>query len=151
MRPWSKLQRDLYKIIDCKINLQIHCIAYRMDSQRGSTNLPRYWITLGKETLWDYPKDFVKKHGTKNYSDTKINNYPYSSDVPDISDLLREYIETPKEKIYENHFENDKWGLINILKSADRRIGKGRLIELKSKTHNVAANKIIEERLKEIN
>ena len=148
MRPWSKLQRDLYKILDNKINFQIHCVAYRKDSQRGSTNLPRFWITLGKETLWDYPKDFVKEHGTKNYSDTKIHNYPYSSDVPDISDLLREYIETPKEEIYEKHFENDKWGLINILKSADRRIGKRRLIELKSKTHNVAANKIIEERLK---
>jgi hypothetical protein len=53
--------------------------------------------------------------------------------------------------IYEKHFEKDKWGLINILKSADKRIGKRRLIELKNKTHNVAANKIIDERLKENN
>jgi hypothetical protein len=50
---------------------------------------------------------------------------------------------------YEKHFENDAWGLVNILKSADRRIGKRRLRELKSKTHNRAAHKIIEERLKE--
>ena len=61
MKPWSKLKRDIYKIIDEKINFQIHCVAYRMDSQYGSTNLPRYWITLGKETLWDYPKDFIKE------------------------------------------------------------------------------------------
>ena len=148
MRPWSKLKRDLSKIIDDSINFQIHCVAYRMDSQYGSTNLPRYWITLGKETIWDYPKDFVKEDGTKNYLDKKIHAYPYSSDVPDISDLLREYIDTPKEIIFEKHFENDKWGLANILKSADRRIGKRRLVELQSKTHNVAANKIIEERLK---
>ncbi|GMO41193.1 MAG: hypothetical protein Pg6C_01960 [Treponemataceae bacterium] len=151
MKPWSKLQRDLYKIIDEKIKFQIHCVAYRMDSQRGSTNLPRYWVTLGKETVWDYPKDFVKEDGTKNYLDKKVDSYPYGSDVPDISDLLREYIETPREIIYEKHFKNDKWGLINILKSADKRIGKRRLIELKSKTHNIAANKIIEERLKENN
>ena len=147
MKPWSKLKRDLCKITDEKINFQIHCVAYRMDSQYGSTNLPRYWITLGKETLWDYPKDFVKEYGTKNYSDKKIHAYPYSSDVPAISDLLREYIETPKEIIFEKHFENDKWGLINILKSADRRIGKRRLLDLKRKTHNRAAHKIIAKRL----
>jgi hypothetical protein len=149
MKPWSKLQRDLYKVMDRKIGFQIHCVAYRMDSEYGNTNLPRYWITLGKETLWDYPGDFVKECGTKNYVDKIIHVYPYNSDVPDISDLLREYIETPKEIIYEKHFENDKWGLVNILKSADRRIGKRRLEELKSKTRNIAANKIIEERLKE--
>jgi hypothetical protein len=148
MKPWSKLQRDLYNIVDEKIKFQIHCVAYRMDSQRGSTNLPRYWITLNKETIWDYPKDFVKYDGTKNYTDEKINTYPYGSDVPDISNLIREYIDTPKELIYEKHFENDKWGLINILKATDRRIGKRRLNEFKSKTHNIAANKIIEERLK---
>jgi hypothetical protein len=149
MKPWSKLQRDLYNIIYGKLKFQIHCVAYRMDSQCGSTNLPRYWITLGDETIWDYPKDFVKDGGTKNYADRIAREYPYNSDVPDISDLLREYIETPTEIIYGKHFENDKWGLINILKAADRRIGKRRLNELKSKTHNAAANKIIEERLKQ--
>jgi hypothetical protein len=120
-----------------------------MNSQYGSTNLPRYFITLKKEILWDYPKDFVKEYGTKNYSDKIIHAYPYSSDVPDISDLLREYIETPNEIIFEKHFENDKWGLVNILKSADKRIGKRRLVELKHKTDNIAANKIITERLRE--
>ncbi|MDR0374438.1 MAG: hypothetical protein LBH85_01765 [Treponema sp.] len=57
-------------------------------------------------------------------------------------------IETPQEILYEKHFENDKWGLINILKAVDRRIGKRRLEKLKSKTHNIAANKIIDARLK---
>ena len=51
MKPWNKLQRDLYKMIDEKINFQIHCAAYRMNSEYGSTNLPRYWITLGKEIV----------------------------------------------------------------------------------------------------
>lgn len=74
--------------------------------------------------------------------------YPYDSDVSDISKFLRAYIESSTETIYEKHFENDKWGLANILKSADRRIGKRRLLELKNKTHNIAANKIIEKRLK---
>ncbi|MDR3294205.1 MAG: hypothetical protein LBT26_00025, partial [Clostridiales Family XIII bacterium] len=102
----------------------------------------------GAETIWDYPKDFVKEGGTKNHADNRISWYPYNTDVPDISDLLREYIETPAEMLFEKHFENDKWGLVNILKAADRRVGKRRLDELKRKTHNAAANKIVGKRLK---
>lgn len=134
--------------MDEKINFQIHCVAYRMDSEYGSTNLPRYWITLGKEILWDYPKDFTKEFGTENHVDKIIKSYPYNSDAPDISSLLREYIDTSRERVYEKHFESDRWGLTNILKAADRRVGKRRLHELKSKTRNMAAHKIIEERLR---
>ena len=140
MKPWSKLQRELYKIIDKKIKFQIHCVAYRMDSRYGRTDLPRYWITLGNEILWDYPKDFI--------ADETAQYYPHGTAISDISILLREYIDTPKEILFEKHFENDKWGLINILRSADRRIGKERLIELKNRTNNITTNKIIEERLK---
>jgi hypothetical protein len=147
MKRWSKLQRDLYRIIDRKIDFQIHCVAYRMDSQRGSFNLPRYWITLGEETVWDYPKDFVSGSGTKNYIDEEIRDYPYGSDTPYISDLIREYIETPKETLFEKRFENDKWGLIPILKAADRRIGKRRLNELRMKNYSMPANKIVDRRL----
>jgi len=102
---------------------------------------------LGKEILWDYPKDFIRYGGTRNCVDGYIAAYPYSNDVSAISDLLREYIETPKEMLFEKHFENDKWGLINILKSADRRMGKRRLVKLKKKTRNIAAHKIISQRL----
>ena len=63
MRRWSKLQREIYKITADNINFQIHCVAYRMDSQMGSTNLPRYWITLDKETIFDYPKQFITEDG----------------------------------------------------------------------------------------
>lgn len=148
MKRWSKLQRELYKLLDDTINFQIHCVAYPMRSQYGSTNLPRYFITLDKEIIWDYPKDFVLKNGTVGNYSGDSNGYPYSTDVSYISDLIREYIDTPKEEIYSKHFENDKWGLINIIKSADRRIGKRRLVELSKKIKNQEAKKIIEKRLK---
>lgn len=148
-RPWSKLQREIYKLITPEINIQIHCVAYPMNSRYGSTDLPRYWITLGKEIIWDYPADFITKEGcVKNYAD-KINKlYPYFTDVSEISDLIREYIDTPKDILFDKHFGNDKWGLINILKAADRRIGNRRLNDLQRKTHNIASNKIIEQRMK---
>ena len=144
-KRWSKLQRELYLIIAPEINFQIHCCAYRMQSRYSSTDLPRYWITLGKEIIFDYPKQFVTEHGAINDLSNKEPNvfYPYVNDISDISDLIREYIDTDKNEVFEKHFENDCWGLINILKAADKRNGARRLQRLKRKTDNKAANKII--------
>ena len=144
---WSKLQRELYKIVDYRINFQIHCVRYPMNSQYGSSDLLRYWITLGKETIFDYPKQFALKGGrTKNLSGF-LAGYPHRTDIPDISNLIREYIDTPKEELLTKTFTNDYWGLINILRAADRRIGVRRLETLKKKTHNIAALKVIRARL----
>lgn len=143
-KPWSKLQKEFYLIRAEGLKLQLQCRSYRMDSQMGSTNCPRYWITLGKEIIWDYPKDFVgKPHPDRKPSEW----YPYGNDIPDISNLIREYIDTPKGEIMKKIFENDCWGLINILRAADKRIGTRRLPELKKKTGNKAAQKIIEARM----
>ena len=144
---WSKLQSEIYKIMDEEINLQIHCSVYPMNSRYGSTNLPRYWITLEKEILFDYPKQFVTAEGTiKNLTGFEAI-YPYQTDICAISDLLREYIDTPKDDLLSKHFENDYWGLVNILRAADRRIGTRRLQLLKRKTNNIAVHKVIEARL----
>lgn len=149
MKRWSKLQKDLYSIVDPSINFQIHCTKYRMKSQYSSTDLPRYLITLGGEIIFDYPKQFVDKNGSiKNLSQNKANKfYPYENDISDISNLIREYIDTPKDELFDKSFDNDYWGLANILKAADRRNGKRRLERLKHKTDNRAANKIITVRL----
>ena len=148
MKRWSKLQKELYKLLDDKINIQLHCVAYPMRSQYGKSSLGRYYITLDKEIIWDYPKDFVLKDGTVGNYKGESKGYPYNTDVPDISDIIREYIDTPKDEIYSKHFELDKWGLTNILKSADRRIGKRRLEILSKKIKNQKAQRIIELRRK---
>ncbi len=111
MKRWSKLQKQLYLIIDDKIDLQIHCSVYRMKSQRGSTDLPRYWITLNNKIIFDYPKITAAKE-----------NYPYVTEISDISNLLKEYLDTPKEQIITKTFDSDKYGITNLLKAADRRI-----------------------------
>lgn len=133
MKNWSKLQKELYLIIDPEIDLQIHCVAYRMKSQRGNTNLPRYFITLGKQIVFDYPKQFPDE----------LENYPYENDASEISNLIREYIDTPPEELLRKRFANDKWQLTEILKSADRRIGQRRLDELLLSTNSEAAKRII--------
>lgn len=130
MARWSKLQSELYKIISDDIDFQIHCVAYRMDSTSGSTDIPRYWITMGKEIIWDYPKDFLQD------KDRVSKSWPYLTDVSAISVLIKEYIDSPREGLLQKEFENDKWGLTDILKVADRRIGKRQLTEIQKKIEN---------------
>ena len=119
MSAWSKLQKSLYLIVADNVDFQIHCSVYRMKSQRGSTDLPRYWITIGKDIVFDYPKQFI--------NDNRSDNYPYVTQISDISDLIREYINCPINLLPEKHFENDLWGLTDILKAVDKRLGKGKL------------------------
>lgn len=87
MSVWSKLQKSLYSIVSDKVDFQIHCSVYRMKSQRGTTDLPRYFITIGNEIIFDYPKQFVNSD--------RVNNYPYKTDITDISTCIREYIDCP--------------------------------------------------------
>jgi hypothetical protein len=158
-KPWSKLKREIHPLFSPDIKIRLYCVAYRMDSQRGSTDLPRYWITLNKEVIWDYPRDFINQsiYDHRDFPDDIRDDgrmlkdiYPYGSDVAVISDVLREYIDTPKAELLTKSFEKDRWGLTDILKAADRRIGKRRLVMLEGHG-NTAADKIVAERLKAAN
>jgi hypothetical protein len=133
MRHWSKLQKQIYNLLLPELELQIHCAAYPMRSQRGSTDLGGYWITLGGEIIWDYPKDFA---GAK-------RKYPYVTDIAAISELLREYIDTPVEAILQKRFEKDLWGLIAILKAADRRLGREKLALAFGDDESEAARRVL--------
>lgn len=119
MAIWSKLQKSLYLLVSDKVDFQIHCSVYRMNSQHGNTDLPRYWITIGKEIVFDYPKQFT------NYERNKC--YPYETEISDISNCIREYIDCPVKLLPEKNFENDLWGLTDILKAVDKRLGKEKL------------------------
>ncbi len=130
MSAWSKLQKSLYLVVSDKADFQIHCSVYRMKSQRGSTDLPRYWITIGKEIIFDYPKQFISNEENK--------NYPYETKIADISDCIREYIDCPVNLLLEKKFENDLWGLTDILKAVDKRLGKEKLT-----SHFAAGNTVI--------
>ena len=133
MSRWSKLQKQFYTIADGGIDLQMHCAVYRMDSRRGSAGIPRYWITLGKQIIFDYPKQFAQYTG----------GYPYETDVSEISDLIREYLDTPVNELFEKEFLNDRWGITDIFKAADKRIGKTKLSALAARSADKAVQKIV--------
>ena len=126
-KRWSKLQTRLYGLMDPSVHFQIHCALYEMNSNDGwhGSKLPRYFITVDKEIIFDYPKD---SDTTRKYGFT---SYPWDSEVSEISDVIEEYIQCPVDELM-NPFENDKWGITDIFRVCDRRIGKRRLQELRN-------------------
>ena len=137
-KRWSKLQARLYNLMDPKIKFQIHCALYEMNSWgHYGERLSRYFITVDKEIVFDYPKDIdlCEKY-----------RYLWDSDVDEISDLIEEYIQRPNEKLFEP-FPRDKWGLADILIACDRRVGKKRLKKLLEQMENDKVRLIVEKRM----
>ncbi|MCP4746787.1 MAG: hypothetical protein GY874_11700 [Desulfobacteraceae bacterium] len=131
-RRWSKLQKQIYNLIDDKVPIQIHCIDMGSALDRGSLRLlGLYKVRLGKEVIWDFPKDFL----TYNFIYPDGGNC-FSYSVTDINILVREYIDTPKEMVLEKKFANDWFNLTDILKAADRRFGQEKLISHFSNCEN---------------
>ena len=144
--PWSKLQKAVYLIRAVGLPLQIQCRVYPMDANYGTTGIPRYWVTLGKEIIWDYPKQFVSLGYLNRHHP---HDWPYATDISEISCLIREYLDTPRSQILSKPFENDLWGIVNILRAADRRIGSRHWDQLERIAGSTAVRKIIAHRKSE--
>ena len=115
MKRWSKLKRDVQNIMAPKLDFKIYANSYNIGE---SVNLPRFWITVGGKIIWDWPRDFMEQEGW----------YFYDS-AQKISQLLRDYINTPDPELLSKEFE-DPFKLIPVLRVCDNRIGKRRLMKL---------------------
>ena len=131
---WSKLQKLIYNIWCDDLRLQIHTNAYALS---GSASIGRYWITLDKDIIWDVPRDFPEEtaKGT------------YNSVASEITEVIKAYLDAPREEILSRAFESDLWGLIDIFRVADRRLGRKSLEQLAVTTLSEPARKILDARL----
>lgn len=141
-KRWSKLQSRLYNLMEPALDFQLHCALYEMNSNDGhhANKLPRYFITVGKEIVFDYPKNFDT---TRQYG---RNSYPWDTEISDISDMIEAYIQRPEAALMQP-FDGDIWGLTELLRVCDRRVGKRRLQELRDKAANETLVSIIDRRL----
>lgn len=135
--PWSKLQREIYKLIDEDLGIQIHCRAYRMTASRSrSPQIPRFWITLGKDIVFDIPRQAEELQSDWAWAGIGCINYS-----------IREYIDSPLKGLLEKSFlPHDNYGVTDVLKAADRRIGKAKLLEWSKEHPEDAVQKIIVKR-----
>ncbi len=119
---WSKLKTQIESLFDPSLKLEVYCAVYRKKTQHSMLELPRYFFTLDKEIIWDYPKYFVDQ---KTAGDA-IDHYPYNG-VRHISDLLRTYLNSPRRLLLDLSDDQDEYNLFSLLKAADRRLSPSKL------------------------
>lgn len=138
MKRWSKLQSRIYAMVAPEVPFQIHCIAYPMRSQCGSTLIPRCYITIGTEIIWDFPHDFPS---------ACVDSYSPCLAIQPITTLLRMWTDTSNEDLQEFAQAADQWGLAELLLAVDRRMGQKRLRALHERTKSEKVKAIIAMRL----
>jgi hypothetical protein len=124
-KRWSKLRKLVENLFAPGLPLQIHCTAIRTTiHNKGllAEILGVFTVSLGKDVIWSFPRQFVNEETV--YSD---GGDQYSFGVHDLNELLRAYLDTPREVLLKKEFPRDYFGLTNILKAADRRVGVNRL------------------------
>ena len=131
--PWSKLQSALYKVIAKETSFQIHCCAYDTGE---CIPLPRYWITIGKDIVWDFPKNAIRDIGDWNFYD----------ETKGISRLIKAYVDCPKNELFSFPFY-DRWKMLPFLQACDRRIGKRQLKKMLEREEYSCVAWIIQKRL----
>ena len=137
-RRWTKLRSRLYPLmID---NFQIHIALWRM----GAEPIPRFWITLGcgteQQVVFDYP-----------HCETSIQErqkIKWQNHMMVFSELMSEYINTSSTELIEKTWTNDKYGLTDIFKACDRRIGYRRWQVLENALQNEQAISIVLQRIR---
>jgi hypothetical protein len=126
-KRWSKLRKQVEAVFVEKLPLHIQCTEIRTTwNNEGSLVdvLGVFTVRLGKEEIWNFPKQFIDYWTT--YPDGG-NQYSYG--VNDINVILRDYLDTPRNLLLESEFERDYFGITNIMKAADRRIGLNRVLD----------------------
>lgn len=56
---WSQIQRKLYDLIDPNLKLQVHCAVYPGGGRTCLNGIPRFWVKLGGEVIFDCLHDYM--------------------------------------------------------------------------------------------
>jgi hypothetical protein len=152
-RPFSKLKKTIEALFVPELRMEFCCNSYPMRESWNPTNaIPRFYVKLGKEIMWDYPKEFP----------VKDINYGWWAGNNNISDLVREYIDTSVQLLLTKSFTNEvqvyqtygtesrtitvEYHLIELFIAADRRLGKEKLKEWAAVINNPKVDLILEKR-----
>ena len=124
-KRWSKLKSQVEELFVPGLGLAIQCTQIRRTEANDgglTTELGIFTVRLGKRVIWNFPTQFVDAWTV--YPDGGNHD---SYRVSELNELLRQYLDTPKAELPEKRFERDFFGLTDLLKAADRRLGRERL------------------------
>jgi hypothetical protein len=128
MAPWSKLKSRIEALWPDDLPLAIHCTSYDMGAHAGTTlreQVSRHWFQLGKTIVWDFPGPFLREDRARGGPVEHASIWhPNGGTI--IGELLREYLDRPRRTLFEP-FVDDNWELTDMLRAADRRLGRAAL------------------------
>ena len=136
--PWSRFKKEIESLFAENLDLVLHCTYYQ------SGHIPRHHFVLNKEVIWDYPGVFMDENPGIPLYQAYWRGYHTGQTTP--ADLLRAWLDLPRDQLMEPMPE-DPCGLSDILRAADRRLGKERLLEWGKTLHEYhPARKVLEAR-----
>lgn len=137
--PWSKLERKLRDLPDPGLDLRFRFTAYRQESIEtpwAGDAACKFWITQGKQTLWAVPRD-------RHSGDTREVDFTARRSPAWLVELAAEYLQVPRNQLIEWTPDWSGWGLPDLLKACDRRIGKRQWDTLRQQLTEPAALRLL--------
>jgi hypothetical protein len=128
---WSKLKSRVEALWVPDLPMAIHCSVRKVVTTHWTLDEPHHWIVLNKEVIWDTsaflrnPDQSGPPRGRRIETFEDMYWGPNGTSV--VADLLRQYIDRSRNQLFEP-FEMDGWELTEILRAADRRLGREALL-----------------------
>jgi hypothetical protein len=135
-RPWSKLKSRIESLFDPALPLAIHCNVFVKITKEFTFDEPRHWIVLGQgraqRIIWDFPGPFLPHGGhdqpARSARGPRLEYWESGYGRPSLPSLtLRAYLDRPREQLMDPC--EDPYELAAILRAADRRLGRDRLLD----------------------
>jgi hypothetical protein len=143
MGPWSKLERRLRELPDPTLDLRFRFTAYRykvIETPHPSELTCKFWITRGRRTLWAVPRD-------RHVGDANGDIGGYGRRSPGwLVELCVEYMQQPRTRLLAWRPGWDGWGLVDLLKACDRRIGRRQWSSLRQQLQEPVALWLLDQR-----
>jgi len=124
--PWSKRKKLIESFFVEGLGVDMQCTSYRYKTNHSSYELPYYNVRLNREIIWEFPGKFID--GVLK-QDTRLPAIQYWLDNNCFASFVIDaYVNLSREELFDP-INKDQWELGDILRAADRRIGKAKLIE----------------------
>lgn len=114
---WSRLKLLLEGLRAPGLDLVIHCTSFR---RSDAPPVGRYAVQLSGKTILEIPPNFTEL----------MQSGEPNGDASTVTEILRWWIELPKQELLQAFHSDDRWGLVDVLRVSDKRIGKRSLEQL---------------------
>ena len=116
MPRFSKLKKRIESLFAPDLGLGVYCTVYQTPHYYGTLEIPRLWVTLNKEIIFDFIKDFKDienpNPGCHWMDSAGVTRKPlvYWCQISEITNFIQTYIETPVDMLFDHTFETDYFG-----------------------------------------